>query len=78
MNTTKSMDYRGFIISWREPAMTSAKWTANVTSETPSLFALMGRNGAQAIDGRDRYDMLATAKMYVDSLLDQSTAARAT
>ena len=33
MNITKSMDYRGFVISWQEPAMTSAKWTANVTSE---------------------------------------------
>ena len=46
----------------REPAMTSAKWTANVTSETPSLFAMMGRNGAQVIDGRDRYDIRARCR----------------
>ena len=51
--------------------MTSAQWTANVTSESPLLYALMARNGAQVIDGHNRDDMLATSKMYIDSLLDR-------
>jgi hypothetical protein len=74
MNTTKSMDYRGFTISWQEPPLTSAQWTANVAAESPQLHALMARSGAQVIDGHDRDDMLATSKMYIDSLLDRSSA----
>jgi hypothetical protein len=74
MNTTKSMDYRGFTISWQEPPLTSAQWTANVASESPQLYALMTRSGAQVIDGHDRDDMLATSKMYIDSLLNRPSA----
>jgi hypothetical protein len=74
MNTTKSMDYRGFTISWQEPPLTSAQWTANVASESPQLYALMARSGAQVIDGHDRDDMLATSKMYIDSLLNRPSA----
>jgi hypothetical protein len=74
MNTTKSMDYRGFTISWQEPPLTSAQWTANVASESPQLYTLMARSGAQVIDGHDRDDMLATSKMYIDSLLDRPSA----
>jgi hypothetical protein len=48
--------------------VTSAKWTANVASESSQLYALMGRNGAQPIDGRTRQQMLANAKKYIDGL----------
>jgi hypothetical protein len=54
--------------------MTSAQWTANVASESPQLYALMARSGAQVIDGHDRDDVLATSKMYIDSLLDRPSA----
>ena len=67
----KTEEYRGFTISWQEPPMTSAQWTANVASKSPLLYALMARNGAQVIDGHNRDDMLATSKMYIDSLLDR-------
>lgn len=48
--------------------MTSAKWTANVASESPHLYALMGRNGAQVIDALTRTEMLINAKTYIDGL----------
>jgi hypothetical protein len=66
--TLKDEKYRGFIISWQEPPM-MGRWTANVATDSPSLFALMGRNGAQVIDGRDREDMITAAKKYIDGLL---------
>jgi hypothetical protein len=72
--SNKTEDYRGFTISWQEPPITSAQWTANVASESPQLYALMARNGAQVIDGHDRDDMLATSKMYIDSLLNRPSA----
>jgi hypothetical protein len=66
---SKSKDYRGFVISWLEPPLTGAKWTANVASDSPQLYALIGGGGAKVIDGRTREDMLANARTYVDSLL---------
>lgn len=65
----RAEDYRGFTISWQEPPLTSAKWTANVATESLQLLNLMGRNGAEVIDGRSRNDMLANAKRYIDTLL---------
>lgn len=66
--TLKTENYRGFIISWQEPPM-MGRWTANVATDSRNLFALMGQNGAKVIDGRDRDDMLAAAKKYIDRLL---------
>ena len=68
MNKTEA--HRGFTISWQEPPQTAAKWTGNVGSEAPHLHALMGRHGSEVIDGRNRDDMIAKAKKYIDSLLD--------
>jgi hypothetical protein len=65
----KSEEYKGFTISWQEPPITSAKWTANVATNSPSLFALTGRNGAEVKDGRTRDEMIAEAKKYIDGLL---------
>ncbi len=65
----KTEDYRGFTICWQEPPQTSAKWTANVASDSPHLFALIGGNGSKVIDGRTRDHMIANAKRYIDSLL---------
>ena len=65
----KSEDYRGFIISWQEPPITSAEWSANVATDDRSLFALMGRNGPKVINGRTRDEMIADARQYIDDLL---------
>jgi hypothetical protein len=63
----KADDYRGFVITWQEPPLTSAKWTANVSSNDPRLFALT--KGNAIIDGRTREDLLTTAKQYIDGFL---------
>lgn len=68
--TLKNENYRGFIISWQEPPMMGSRWTANVATNSPNLFTLMGRNGAKVIDGRNRDEMIAAAKKYIDGLLD--------
>ena len=60
-------DYRGFTISWEEPAFATAKWTANVTSEVAHLAALL-RRGVEIIEGRDRKQMMANCRRYIDSL----------
>lgn len=64
----KDETYKGFTISWQEPPLTSAKWTANVASEDPHLYALMGQHGAKVIDGQTRDAMIAAAKRYIDEL----------
>jgi hypothetical protein len=49
------------------PGVTDA-WRANVATNQPNLLRFMG-NGSKAIEGRDRDDMIAAAKKYIDSLL---------
>lgn len=65
--TLKEETYRGFQISWQEPPVN--KWTANVASELLSLMHLMKQNGSKVIEGRDRNDMIAAAKKYIDGLV---------
>jgi hypothetical protein len=67
-------DYRGFVITWEEPPLTSTRWTANIASDSRQLLALLSGSDSVVIDGRDRVDMLATSKRYVDSLLKQPGA----
>lgn len=67
MNKTEV--YKGCTISWQEPPQTSAKSTANVASEDHHLYALMGRHGAEVIDGGTRDEMIVEAKKYIDELL---------
>lgn len=66
--TLESENYKGFIISWQEPPM-MGQWTANVASDSPNLLALMKQNGSKVIPGRDRDDMIAASKKYIDGLL---------
>lgn len=66
--TDKSENYRGFIISRDEPPM-MGRWTANVASDQPNLLALMKQNGSKIIEGRNRGDMIAAARKYIDGLL---------
>jgi hypothetical protein len=66
---TKTEVYRGFTISWLEPPLTSANWTANVASEHQHLNDLMRRHGAEVIEGRTREEMFVNAKKYIDILL---------
>ncbi len=65
----KSEDYRGFVITWQEPPLTSARWTANVASNSPQLCSLIGGGGAKVVDGRTHQEMLSNAKRYIDHLL---------
>jgi len=68
--TLKDENYRGFIISWQEPPMLgSTKWSANVATDSLSLAALMKQSGSKVIEGRDRDEMIATAKKYIDGLI---------
>jgi hypothetical protein len=62
-------DYRGFRISWREPAFAGAKWTSNVTAATAHLAALL-RCGVEIIEGRNRNQMIANSRRYIDSLFE--------
>ena len=73
----ESKDYRGFTISWLDPPLTSAKWTANVASTSLHLNNLMGRKGAEVIDGQTRNEMLANAQRYIDNLLARNRHDRA-
>src|ERR1700689_5762004 len=59
--------YRGFTMSWAKPAFAGEKWTANVTSEATHLSALL-RRGVEIIEGRDRDQMIANCRRYIDSL----------
>jgi hypothetical protein len=68
----QSEAYRGFLISWQEPPLTGAKWTANVATESVQLLNLMGGNGATVIDGRSREEIILMAKGYIDDLLDRA------
>jgi hypothetical protein len=65
----KTEVYGGFTISWQEPPLTTAWWTANVASEDRHLYALMGHPGAEIINGGTRDEMIVAAKRYIDSLL---------
>ena len=65
---TKNEAYKGYEISWPDPPMTSAKWTANVGSNDPHLYAEMGTHGLKVIDGQTRDEMIANAKAYIDGL----------
>lgn len=66
--TLKDETYKGFQISWQEPPV-YGRWQANVASESLSLMHLTKQNGSKVIEGRDRNDMIAAAKKYIDSLL---------
>jgi hypothetical protein len=64
---TKTEIYKGFTISWPDPPQWGATWVANVASEHPHLFILMGK--LKVMDGGSRDEMIINAKKYVDSLL---------
>jgi len=65
------VEYRGFFIFWRKP-LNSGKWTAGITSGSPSLFPAIEPSGARVIGGHSRDDMLVNAKLYIDGMLDRS------
>ena len=46
----KQEKYRGYVISWQEPPMTSAEWVVNVASEDRHLQERIGK-GAEVISG---------------------------
>jgi hypothetical protein len=66
--TNRTENYRGFVIAWQEPPITSAKWTANVATDSARLLSLISGAGSKVIEGRDRDEMLANAQRYIDSL----------
>jgi hypothetical protein len=65
--TDKSQDYKGFIVSWDEPPMYADAWRANVATNEPHLLRFMS-GGSKVIEGRNRDDMIAAAKKYIDGL----------
>ena len=67
--TLRTENYRGFIISWQEPPMMGDGWTATVATDSPSLFAFMGRNGAEVTKAQTHDEMIAKAKQYIDGLI---------
>ena len=68
------VEYRGYFIFWRKP-LNGGKWTAGITSGCPSLFPAVEPSGGGAIDGHSRDDMLINAKLYIDGMMDRSSAA---
>jgi hypothetical protein len=67
--THKTENYRGFIISWREPPMMGDGRTANVATDSRQLLSLMGRNGAEVINAPTSDEMITKAQRYIDRLL---------
>jgi hypothetical protein len=70
--TNRNEAYEGFVISWQEPPQTSAKWSANVATDSFQLLQLMGGNGSKVIDAHTREEMIADAKQYIDNLLGRA------
>ncbi len=67
--TERTEAYKGFIITWQEPPLTSARLEANITSEERRGFTLIGGR-AVPVEGRTHKDMLAKAKQCIDELLE--------
>jgi hypothetical protein len=74
--TRRTESYRGFLISWEDPPLTGAKWTASIATESANLLNLMGGNGAKVIDGLNANNMLAKARDCIDGLLGVKTTLR--
>jgi hypothetical protein len=64
----KNEVYRGFTITWQEPPLTTAWWTANVASEHWHLSTLMKHPGTEVINASTTNEMLDTARKYIDGL----------
>jgi hypothetical protein len=62
-----SEQYRDFTITWQEPPLTGAKWTANIVTDDRRLLLLLSR--AEVIDGISKRDMLVKSQRYIDDLL---------
>ncbi len=63
----RNESYKGFVISWIEPPLTSASWTANIASESRELQDKIGPS-AEVIDAPTRHEMVAAAKRFIDNL----------
>lgn len=66
---TKSKSHRGFVITWQDPPLTAASWTANIGTDDRHLYALMGISGVKIVDGKTRDEMIDRAIAYIDELL---------
>jgi hypothetical protein len=64
--TNKTEIYRGFEISWQEPPMTGAAWSANIATNDRQLLEMIGRSGAKVIQSPTRDEMLASAKATIN------------
>lgn len=71
--TNQEEPYCGFIISWPEPPVTGAKWTANVAPHSLQYRHLFS-SGSHVIDGGTREEMLAAARRHIDQLIDSTKA----
>jgi hypothetical protein len=67
---TICIEYKDFIISWLEPPLTGAGWSANIAPSDLDHADHMGKRSAHVIDAcSTRDEMLAKAKLYIDSLV---------
>lgn len=61
--------YRGFEITWQDPPLTGAAWTANIASEDRRLFQVLGSSGSKVVQMPTFDEMLASARASIDILL---------
>jgi hypothetical protein len=62
------VEYRGYVVFWRRFS-NDGPWLACIAAASPSLFPATAQSAAADIHGRNRDDMLAKAKIYIDRLL---------
>jgi hypothetical protein len=63
----ETVEYRGYVIFWRRFS-NDGPWLASIAAASPSLFPATTQSAATDIHGRNRDDMLANAKFYIDRL----------
>lgn len=62
----KREDYRGYVITWTEPPLTSNRWTANVASDSANLLEAIG--GLIVVSGATRDDAVRNARKIIDGV----------
>jgi hypothetical protein len=65
----RSKFYRGFIIGWQDPPLTSAGWDVNVGSNDPMLFRLPAERGFSAFLSPTSAEGIARVKLAIDAAL---------
>jgi hypothetical protein len=64
----KREKYRGYVMSWQEPPMTSHARAVNLASDSPDLQIKLSNSG-KIITGQSPSEAIANAKRFIDGLL---------